>query len=99
MNLLLRYSLGVDLWLLVILLVFATTVSSDSIFLDYSIRCSSVLMPIIIRLQARLSTNSSKESLGASIRLRNYWNHHQIFRHVCLKNISIQLPCLIHLYQ
>jgi hypothetical protein len=61
MNLLLRYSLGFDLWLLVILLSFATIVSSENHFFDYSVRYSSVPMPVITRSKARLLTGLSKE--------------------------------------
>ena len=66
MNLLLRHSIGFDLWLLVILFNIVTIVSSKTFILDYSTRCSFIFMPVITRSKAKLSTGSSKELLRDS---------------------------------
>ncbi len=63
MNLLLRYSLGFDLWYY-ILLSFAIVGVSVNGTIAYNVRSSSVFMPVITRSQAKLSTDSSKELSG-----------------------------------
>ncbi len=61
MNILLRYSLGFDLWILGLLLQVFNCVFLVQSSLDYNARYSTTSMPVITRSKSRLATDSSKE--------------------------------------
>ena len=61
MNILLRYSLGFDLWILGLLLQVFHCVFLVQSSLDYNARYSTTSMPVITRSKSRLATDSSKE--------------------------------------
>jgi len=99
MNILLRYSLGFDLWILGLLLQVFHCVFLVQSSLDYNARYSTTSMPVITRSKSRLATDSSKElsTANSSNSSKEFWIQHQINRQrIHLRLISFLL-LLIHL--